>query len=147
MNTEGIREILQKGEGIEIEFKTSQFELNRDVFESICAFLNRKGGHLLLGVNNDGVVEGVIEGAVQRMVNTVVTSANNPQKLLPPVYLSTHVIDYKGTKVVEVLRIYPPTKPGHRSMKNVRTTLASPERDLGLGLEQITEDAKKRYDI
>ena len=60
MNPEGIRKILQKGEGIEIEFKTSQFELNRDVFESICAFLNRKGGHLLLGVNDDGVVEGVL---------------------------------------------------------------------------------------
>lgn len=47
MTSDKLKEILQKGEGIEVEFKTSQFELNKNAFESICAFLNRKGGYLL----------------------------------------------------------------------------------------------------
>ncbi len=53
-----IRDILRQGESRHIEFKTAKFELNRDVFESICAFLNREGGILLLGVKNTGEVEG-----------------------------------------------------------------------------------------
>ncbi|MEX1003722.1 MAG: ATP-binding protein, partial [Crocinitomicaceae bacterium] len=65
MTPKKLKDILQKGEGIEIEFKTSQFELNKDAFESICAFLNRRGGYMLLGVKNDGTVEGVIEDCVQ----------------------------------------------------------------------------------
>ena len=81
MTLNKLEEILQKGEGIEVEFKTSRFELNKNAFESICAFLNRKGGHLILGVRNDGRIEGVLESCVQDMVNNIVSSANNPQKL------------------------------------------------------------------
>lgn len=102
MTPDKLKEILLKGEGIEVEFKTSQFELNKDAFESICAFLNRKGGHLLLGVKNDGTVEGIIEDCVQNIINNIVTNANNPQKLNPPFYLSTHVIDYESKKVIYV---------------------------------------------
>ena len=61
MNADGIKELIALGEGINIEFKSSQFRLNKNAFESICSFLNRNGGHLLLGVGNDGTVEGVIE--------------------------------------------------------------------------------------
>ena len=102
MTPDKLKEILQKGEGIEVEFKTSQFELNKDAFESICAFLNRKSGHLVLGVKNDGTVEGVIENCVQDIINNVITNANNPQKLNPPFYLSAQVIDYEGKKVIYV---------------------------------------------
>lgn len=35
MTINKLKEILNKGEGVEVEFKTSQFELNRDAFESI----------------------------------------------------------------------------------------------------------------
>ncbi|MCK5137849.1 MAG: ATP-binding protein [Bacteroidales bacterium] len=97
---------LQKGEGIEIEFKTSRFELNKDVFESVCAFLNRKGGHLLLGVNNDGIVEGVMDNCIQDIINSVVTNANNPQKLNPPVYLSAQVLEYEGKKVKKTNHLF-----------------------------------------
>ena len=76
--------------------------MSRDAFETICAFLNRKGGHLFLGVENDGTVEGVIEDCVQIIINNIVTSANNPQKLSPPFYLSTQVIDYEEKKVIYV---------------------------------------------
>lgn len=38
---EKIRSLIAKGEGINIEFKESRSELNKDLFESVCAFLNR----------------------------------------------------------------------------------------------------------
>jgi hypothetical protein len=38
MVPENLREILQKGENTEVEFKTSLFELSKSAFESISAF-------------------------------------------------------------------------------------------------------------
>ena len=36
-----IKKLIEKGEGIDIEFKESKTDLNADVYESVCAFLNR----------------------------------------------------------------------------------------------------------
>ena len=102
MNTEKLESLLKAGENIRVEFKTAEFELNRDAFESICAFLNRNGGHLLLGVKNNGTVQGVIESCLQGIINNIITNANNPQKLSPPFYLSAEVIDYEDKKVIHV---------------------------------------------
>ena len=94
MNYEVLKELIGQGEGIELEFKTSQFELSKSAFETICAFLNRKGGHLLLGIKDNGTVEGVIGSSIQQILNNIVTNANNSQKLNPPFYLSPQVVDY-----------------------------------------------------
>ncbi|WP_427337977.1 AlbA family DNA-binding domain-containing protein [Caloranaerobacter sp. DY30410] len=40
------KKILQNGENINVEFKESKSKLNKDVFETVCAFLNRNGGEL-----------------------------------------------------------------------------------------------------
>ncbi len=137
MTPEKINDILQKGEGIEVEFKTSQFELNKDAFESICAFLNRKGGHLLLGVKNDGIVEGVIEGCVRDIVNNIVTNANNPQKLSPPYYQSTQVVDYKGKKVIYVY--VPESSQVHSTNGKIFDRNEDGDFDITRQTEQVTQ--------
>lgn len=102
MNRQGIENLLRQGEGLEVEFKDSFFELSKSAFETICAFLNRHGGHLLLGVKNDGTVEGVLESEAEKMVHNLVTSANSLTKLSPQCYLSPEVIDINGKKVIYV---------------------------------------------
>lgn len=102
MTSEKLNELILQGECIEVEFKTSRFELNKDTFETICAFLNRKGGHLLLGVKDNGNVEGILESSLQNIINNIVTNANNPQKLNPPFYLSPYICDYKDKKVIYI---------------------------------------------
>jgi ATP-dependent DNA helicase RecG len=102
MTPKKIKELVKQGEGIEVEFKTSRFELPKNAFESICAFLNRRGGHLLLGVNNKGEVEGVMNDAVQLVMNAIISNANNLQKLNPTFYLSPEVISLEGKKVINV---------------------------------------------
>jgi len=47
-----VKEFLSNGESMTVEFKQSHKKLNKDVFESVCAFLNRNGGHLFLGVED-----------------------------------------------------------------------------------------------
>jgi len=54
MNIERVKEFLNNGESLTVEFKESKNKLNKDVFESVCAFLNRNGGHLFLGVDDKG---------------------------------------------------------------------------------------------
>ena len=47
-----IRELIKKGEKIDVEFKESKVALNKDVFDTVCSFSNRNGGHIFLGVND-----------------------------------------------------------------------------------------------
>lgn len=78
MNAKLLKEIISKGEGTNIEFKESHNKLNRDVFESVCAFLNRNGGHLVLGVKNDRCVVGIDPDSLKKVINKFITSSNNP---------------------------------------------------------------------
>ena len=65
MTIDKIKTILAIGENTEIEFKQSQTKLARSVYESICAFLNRRGGHIILGADNSGKVLGVSDESLQ----------------------------------------------------------------------------------
>lgn len=100
MNHLQFEKILQEGEGTTIEFKTSKEQLNKDVFETICAFLNRTGGFLILGVTDKKEISGINETAVQRILDSLVVNANNPQKLNPPYYLIPQVMEYQNKKLI-----------------------------------------------
>ncbi len=86
MRVDKLLEIINSGEGLRIEFKECRTEVNRDVYESICAFLNRQGGHLLLGVKDDGTISGIEPAALSEVKKALVTTLNNPQKINPPLY-------------------------------------------------------------
>ncbi|WP_243116999.1 ATP-binding protein [Natranaerovirga hydrolytica] len=44
MKIENIIKIINSGKSIKVEFKESKKKLNKDVYESVCAFLNQYGG-------------------------------------------------------------------------------------------------------
>ncbi len=46
MTIEELKKLIEIGEKIDIEFKKSQDELNKDLYESVCSFNNRDGGHI-----------------------------------------------------------------------------------------------------
>lgn len=46
-------EIISKKEKETTEFKKAEYSLPDNLFESICAMLNRNGGHIFLGVADD----------------------------------------------------------------------------------------------
>ncbi len=102
MNKEKLVSLIQLGEGLEVEFKTSHTELSRDAFETIVAFLNKIGGHLILGIKDNGELEGVRNDRIEHIVNHIITSANNPDKLNPTYYLSPEVVDYDVEKIIYI---------------------------------------------
>lgn len=108
-----IKRLLEKGEGITIEFKESKRELNKDTFESVCAMLNRLGGHLLLGVENDGTVCGVDKDCVEKVKKNFVTQMNNPDKISPTFYTQLEEYEIDG-KIIIYIQI-PITPDVHRT--------------------------------
>jgi len=116
MNIKELKNILQKGEGFTVEFKKSQTGLPANVFETICAFLNRVGGDLLLGIKDNGEVIGIKPERVDQIKNDLVSLANNPNKLDPPYMLFPEDFESKGKKIVYI-RV-PMSSQVHRT-KNV----------------------------
>ena len=55
------------GENITTEFKECRNRLPKNLFETICAFLNRMGGDIFLGVADDGAIIGVEESCVPQL--------------------------------------------------------------------------------
>ena len=92
LSEQQIHDLIAQGEGISLEFKTCAQQLNRDVYQSVCAFLNRHGGFLLLGVQDNGNISGIAPQAVEQIRKDFVTTVNNPQKLTPPAYLSIETV-------------------------------------------------------
>jgi len=101
-NERQLRELIRRGEGISAEFKTCRNQLNRDVYETVCAFLNRYGGTILLGVKNSGTIQGIEQDAVGQIKKDFVTAINNPQKISPPAYLSVDEVTLEGKSVIRV---------------------------------------------
>ena len=62
MTGEELKNILAHGEGVDAEFKEATHQLARKIYESICAFLNRRGGHVVLGAKDDGGIVGIGSG-------------------------------------------------------------------------------------
>ena len=95
-----ILELIKAGEGINIEFKESKTSPTKDVYQTICAFLNRIGGYILLGVKDNGQIVGINPEYISKIKKEIVTSANNPQKINPPVSLMVQDILVEGKPII-----------------------------------------------
>jgi ATP-dependent DNA helicase RecG len=72
MTASEIKKLIQQGESISVEFKSSSTEVNSTTYETVCAFLNRSGGHVILGVNDSGKVIGVKEQCIEPMIKNFI---------------------------------------------------------------------------
>lgn len=89
-----IIKLIKTGEKIDVEFKKSRDKLNKDLYESVCSFNNRNGGHIILGVEDKTKeVVGVNPDEVDKMKKDFTTAINNSNKINPPMYLTPE--DYK----------------------------------------------------
>src|SRR6056297_2953606 len=102
MRTENLKKIISGGESITVEFKESKTKLDKDVYDSVCAFLNRHGGHLFLGVKDNGDILGVDKDSVERLKKDFVTSLNNPLTLNPAFYLAVEDVEVDGKTILYI---------------------------------------------
>lgn len=94
--------IKEKGEGITVEFKEAKQNLPSSLFESVCSMLNRNGGHIFLGIKDDGTVKGVYKDYIKNMKKDFVNLCNNPEKLYPTAHLDIKEYVYEGKHILYI---------------------------------------------
>lgn len=99
-----IIELHKQGESQQLEFKES---FGKEVAETVAAFSNASGGHILIGINKTGQVKGVTvtNEIIKEWVN-IIKQATQPQ-IFPQV--SPYVMDGKTVVVIKVQEY--PIKP------------------------------------
>lgn len=97
-----MEQILANRESLTLEYKEAAYALPSNLFETVCAFLNRDGGLIVLGVADDGTVAGVNPDAVERLKVEIANLSNNPQKLDPPYLLFPHAEQLDGKWLIRI---------------------------------------------
>lgn len=80
--------VINKKENSTTEFKEAKRALPKSLFETVCAFLNRNGGNIFLGISDNGKVTGVDKEFIDKMKKDFINLCNNPEKIEPTVYLN-----------------------------------------------------------
>lgn len=97
-----IQLILEQGEGISVEFKKAGSQLPDNLFDSICAFLNRNGGTILLGVSDDKSIQGVNPNSAEMLCKNIANLSNNPQKLFPSFLIEPKIVEFEGYTLIHI---------------------------------------------
>src|SRR5512133_1841517 len=97
MSPEKLNEIIRKGEGIDVEFKSAKKGFPENLYETVCAFLNRNGGHLFLGVDDNKNIVGIEPVKIQNYINKIsngkqpeLLEGENIFKITIPIYETRH---------------------------------------------------------
>ena len=102
MIKEKMLQIIEAGEGLRTEFKECRNSIPKNLYETVCAFLNRHGGEILLGVNNRGKITGIDKESIDKIQSDFTTTINNPGKISPSVYLSIEQVQIDGRLVLYI---------------------------------------------
>ncbi|MDR1533100.1 MAG: putative DNA binding domain-containing protein [Clostridiales bacterium] len=102
MDLKRFKSVLAVGETVAVEFKRCGAGIEADAYETVCAFLNRFGGDVYLGVEDDGTVSGVPEKAAPDMVKNFINMVGNPDAISPTAYLAPEVFQYEGKTVIHI---------------------------------------------
>ena len=117
MTAEKLKEILTVGETVAVEFKRCGNGVSADTYETVCSFLNRFGGDIYLGIEDNGEVIGVPENAAPDIVKNFIKMVSNPEIINPTVYLAPEIVDYDGKQIVHIH--IPPSSEVHTCKKVV----------------------------
>ena len=125
MTSDFMKELLSKDEKITVEYKTCQYGIQEDVYETVCSFSNRYGGYIIMGVEDDGTPIGINPNMVKNMKKNFVNQLNNPDKMSPTLYLSIEDIVYEG---MTLLWVYvPPTSIVEKCANRIYDSTATKE--------------------
>lgn len=102
MSSEDIKKIINNGEKIDVEFKKCEDKLSKNIFETVCAFNNRNGGVVLLGVDDNKNIIGIRPENLSKIKKEFVTNINNPEKIYPPLYITPVEVKMNGKTIIYI---------------------------------------------
>ena len=115
MTPDKMKSILAIGETVAVEFKRCGKGISADTYKTVCSFLNRFGGDIYLGVEDNGTVCGIPENSAPDIIKNFIRSVSNPEIINPTVYLAPEIMEYEGKSVVRIH--IPPSSEVHRYKK------------------------------
>jgi ATP-dependent DNA helicase RecG len=120
--------MIQGGENISVEFKRCATELNNSVFETVCSFLNRTGGHLILGIADNGNTVGVNANGIDSMIKNFINTVNNSEMLNPTFYFSPEIFTIEGKKIIYIY--IPESSQVHRYKGKIYDRVGDADNDI-----------------
>ena len=101
MNIDQLNELVKQGESQRLEFKKSTTQL-KSAFETVCAFLNGKGGGALFGVKDNAQLLGqnVTDHTKQELANEI-------KKIEPYAQIAVHYIPINNDNQIIMIDIQP----------------------------------------
>ncbi len=100
MTIDELKKILERGEDTHTEYKQSRTKTPGDVYETVCSFLNREGGVIVLGSDNHGNVTGIDPGCIEKIKKEVITTLNNKDVINPPVNYPVYELEFNSGKLL-----------------------------------------------
>ena len=100
MDKEKIKQIISGGENVTTEFKECTDKISNSVYETVCSFLNHKGGLIFIGVKDDGEIIGVNPTAVSQLVKTLINASNNPELFIPYANVRPEVVNIDDKTII-----------------------------------------------
>ena len=105
MIPEELLKLINGGEGHCVEFKEATFDVPKSVYETVCSFANRDGGHIFLGVRDNGKITGIQPDVLDKIKKDFIVAVNNKTKFYPPLFLTPISYEVDGK---QILYIYVP---------------------------------------
>ena len=98
------QKLITVGENENTVFRSCKDGIHTNVFETICAFLNTRGGTLLLGVDESGEVYGFKERAIPDIIQALKMATQNADTFQPPFEMEPvrEIVDGKYILVLNV---------------------------------------------
>lgn len=94
--------LIEQGEGLTVEFKRAENGIPKTVYQSVCAFANRGGGHIFLGVSDDGTILGIDPDRIEGFKRSFSATINNPVQISPALYLVPEEYEYDGCIILYI---------------------------------------------
>jgi ATP-dependent DNA helicase RecG len=102
MTAKDIENIIAQGEGVAIEFKKAKEKVPQSLYETVVSFANTSGGHILLGVDDDGTVVGIQPENKADFLKNITTALNSKDNINPVMYLNPLSVDYQGKTIIGI---------------------------------------------
>ncbi len=102
MNDLIVNRLIKKGEGISVEFEEFGLKDINSLFKTVCAFLNRYGGEILIGVTDRGEVAGLEEGKIPEIKSEFICGLSNALNVNPVFSLSIEEVRYEGKPLLYI---------------------------------------------
>ena len=91
-----IKNIILLGENVNTELKDARKGLPKNIFETVCAFLNTTGGDIILGVNDKKEIIGIDNVIAERIKKDYATQCNNKDVMSPTILSELQEIEIDG---------------------------------------------------